>query len=134
MTFITNTIQSMKSPLEIFKIKCEERIQATVVLILLVLLNLLMISKYPDFLGIMPDDYKKFIALFRVSGFDPITYSTVTKWYHGYNVFRHPFLAYIMWIPYLLNSLLINLTGLNLVQYIVGLILVFCGFYSYPPS
>ena len=121
----------MKLQLKLFKIKPEERLQAVIVLIMLVLLNYLMISKYPDFIDIMPEDYKKFINEYIVSGFDPITYSTVTKWYHGYNVFRHPLLAYMMWIPYLLNSWLIQLTGLNLAQYIVGVILVFCGFYSY---
>lgn len=121
----------MKSQLKLFKIKPEERLQAVIVLVLLVLLNFLMISKYPDFIDIMPDDYKKFINQYIVSGFDPITYSTVTKWYHGYNVYRHPLLAYMMWIPYMLNSWLIQLTGLNLSQYIVGVILVFSGFYSY---
>ena len=114
-----------------FKIKPIEKKQALVVLVLLVLLNLLLISKFADFIDIMPDNYKAFIRLFRVSGFDPITYSTVTNWYQGYNVYRHPLLAFMMWIPYLLNSWLIELTGLNLVQYIVGAILVFCGFYSY---
>jgi hypothetical protein len=37
----------------------------------------------------------------------------------------------MMWIPNVLNAWLMNLTGLNLVQYVVGIILVFCGFYSY---
>ena len=114
-----------------FKIKPIERIQAIVVLVLLIALNLMLISKYPDFVNIMPDDYKEFIKLFKVSGYDPLTYSTVTNWYQGYNVYRHPLLAFIMWIPYIVNSWLMTLTGLNMVQYIVGIILVFCGFYSY---
>ena len=114
-----------------FKIKPIERIQAIIVLLLIVLLNLMLISKYPQFVGIMPDNYKEFILQFKVSGYDPITYATVTNWYQGYNVYRHPLLAFMMWIPYLLNTLLIELTGLNLVQYLVGLLLVFCGFYSY---
>ena len=115
----------------LFRIKPAEKIQAIIVLILIVLLNLVLISKYPQFVGIMPDDYKEFILQFKVSGYDPITYSTVTNWYQGYNVYRHPLLAFMMWIPYLLNTCLIELTGLNLVQYLVGLLLVFCGFYSY---
>lgn len=114
-----------------FKIKPIEKIQAIVVLILVVLLNLVIISKYSDFIGIMPDDYKEFFNLFKVSGYDPITYATVTNWYQGYNVYRHPLLAFMMWIPYLLNMILLKLTGLNLVQYLIGLLLVFCGFYSY---
>lgn len=115
----------------LFKIKPIEKIQAIVVLILVVLLNLVIISKYSDFIGIMPDDYKEFFNLFKVSGYDPITYATVTNWYQGYNVYRHPLLAFMMWIPYLLNMILLKLTGLNLVQYLIGLLLVFCGFYSY---
>lgn len=115
----------------LFKIKPIEKIQAIVVLILVVLLNLVIISKYSDFMGIMPDDYKAFFNLFKVSGYDPITYATVTSWYQGYNVYRHPLLAFMMWIPYLLNMILLKLTGLNLVQYLIGVLLVFCGFYSY---
>ena len=115
----------------LFKIKPIEKIQAIVVLILVVLLNLVIISKYSDFIGIMPDDYKEFFNLFKVSGYDPITYATVTNWYQGYNVYRHPLLAFMMWIPYLLNMILLKLTGLNLVQYLIGVLLVFCGFYSY---
>ena len=114
-----------------FKIKPIEKIQAIVVLILVVLLNLVIISKYSDFIGIMPDDYKEFFNLFKVSGYDPITYATVTNWYQGYNVYRHPLLAFMMWIPYLLNMILLKLTGLNLVQYLIGVLLVSCGFYSY---
>lgn len=114
-----------------FKIKPTEKIQAIIVLILIILLNLVLISKYPHFVSIMPDNFKEFIHQFKVSGYDPITYSTLTNWYQGYNVYRHPLLAFMMWIPYLLNTWLIELTGLNLVQYLVGLLLVFCGFYSY---
>ena len=117
--------------MKIFKIKPIERVQAIVVLVLVIILNLMLISKYPDFVNIMPEDYKEFIHQFKVSGFDPITYSTVTSWYQGYNVYRHPLLAFMMWIPNVLNAWLLNLTGLNLVQYVVGVILVFCGFYSY---
>ena len=114
-----------------FKIKPIEKIQAIVVLVLLIALNLMLISKYPDFVNIMPENYKDFIKLFKVSGYDPITYSTVTNWYQGYNVYRHPLLAFMMWIPNVLNAWLMMLTGLNLVQYVVGIILIFCGFYSY---
>ncbi len=117
--------------MKIFKIKPIEKVQAIVVLVLLIVLNLILISKYPDFVNIMPENYKEFIHQFKVSGFDPITYSTVTNWYQGYNVYRHPLLAFMMWIPNVLNAWLMDLTGLNLVQYVVGLILLFCGFYSY---
>ena len=117
--------------MKIFKIKPIEKVQAIVVLVLLIALNLMLISKYPDFVNIMPEQYKEFIRQFKVSGFDPITYSTVTNWYQGYNVYRHPLLAFMMWIPNVLNAWFMNLTGLNLVQYVVGIILVFCGFYSY---
>ena len=104
--------------MNMFKIKPIERIQAIVVLILLIALNLMLISKYPDFVNIMPDDYKEFIHQFKVSGFDPITYSTVTNWYQGYNVYRHPLLAFMMWIPNVLNAWLMNLTGLILFLYL----------------
>ena len=48
--------------MNMFKIKPIERIQAIVVLILLIALNLMLISKYPDFVNIMPDDYHELHA------------------------------------------------------------------------
>ena len=54
--------------MKIFKIKPIEKVQAIVVLVLLIVLNLILISKYPDFVNIMPENYKEFIHQFKVSG------------------------------------------------------------------
>ena len=114
-----------------FKIRKDEWLIASIVSVALLMLNLLMILKYPGFLAIGEDNYKDFIRLFRVSGFDPITYSVGTHWYQGYNVFRHPLLAYLMWPVSMLNGWLISVTGINLIQYIIAVILLFCGLYSW---
>ena len=48
-----------------------------------------------------------------------------------YNVYRHPLLAFFMYIPNQINQGLMMLTGINCVQFVVGAILVFCAFYSF---
>ena len=65
-----------------------------------------------------------------ISGFDPITYSVVSNWTAGYNVYRHPLLAFFMYVPYLINQGLIWLTGINCAIFIVSAIQLFAAFYS----
>ena len=90
-----------------------------------------MLCKYYDlFTPITRWYWPLFIHNFHISGFDPITYSVVSDWLAGYNVYRHPLLAFYMYVPYLINMGLMKLTGYNCALYIAVIIQMFCAFYS----
>ena len=115
----------------IFRIKPEERRMAAVLLTVFVLLDALVVAHYYDVFTPISDRYwRLFIGKFHVSGFDPITYAIVSNWTSGYNIYRHPLLAYFMYVPYLINQALIWLTGINCALFIVTAIQLFCSFYS----
>ncbi len=123
----------MKSPLKIFIIKPEERIQALVALMVIIALNALFIWRLHDLFmqpGFGPY-WKAFEHEYHLSGYDPLTYLVVTDWDVIYQVFRHPLLAFMVWPLYLLNEGLTALLGVNCVQYVVALPIIFCSFYSY---
>jgi len=122
----------MKKVFDIFKIKKEERWSALIALMVFVQLNALTIIKYFDKFAPLSNNYHKlFVSNFHVAGFDPLTYSIVSHWDTEYNIYRHPLLAFFMYIPNQINQALIMLTGMNFAQFIVGIILVFCAFYSF---
>lgn len=115
----------------IFCVKREERLLALVMLVLLIALNTLVVCKYYDVFTPLNSHYwHLFISKFHISGFDPITYSVVSDWTAGYNVYRHPLLAFYMYIPYLINQGLIWLTGINCAVFVVSAIQTFAAFYS----
>lgn len=115
-----------------FKIRREERWLALAVVLVFALLNALTIYKYGDLFMRPTDDYwKLFIGRFRVSGYDPITYYVLSDWETRYNVYRHPLLAFFMYLPYLLNQGVIWATGLNGVQVVTALILIAASTYSF---
>lgn len=121
----------MKKIFDIFRIRREERWLALVVLVALLALNALVLCKYYDlFTPITRWYWPLFIHNFHISGFDPISYSVVSDWLAGYNVYRHPLLAFYMYVPYLINQALMQLTGINCAIFIVAAIQVFCAFYS----
>lgn len=121
----------MKKIFDIFRIRREERWLALVVLVALLALNALVLCKYYDlFTPITRWYWPLFIHNFHISGFDPITYSVVSDWLAGYNVYRHPLLAFYMYVPYLINQALMQLTGINCAIFIVATIQVLCAFYS----
>ncbi len=122
----------MKQIISIFSIRREERRLACGALLYVVVLNAMVIGCYADQFMVLTDNYHKlFVDHFRVSGFDPLTYSVVSAWDTEYNIYRHPLLAYFMYVPYLLNRGLMALTGTNCVQLVVGVVLAFCTFYSF---
>ena len=122
----------MKKVFDIFKIKYEERWSALIAMLTFIALNALTIIRYNSQYTQLTDNYHKlFVQTFHVAGFDPLTYAVVSNWDTEYNVYRHPLLAFFMYIPNLIDQALISLTGINFVQYIVGFILVFCSFYSF---
>lgn len=122
----------MKNPFYIFRIKREEKWQSIAVLLYVVLWNALVVYKYADKFFAVSDNYRRLFAkFFHISGFDPISYIVISHWSTGYNIYRHPLLAFFMFIPNQINQGLIMLTDMNWATIIMALILVFCGFYSF---
>ena len=123
----------MKKVFDIFRIKREERGAALVALIIACVLNALTIIKYYAQFSQITDSYHKlFVKNFHVAGFDPLTYSIVSHWDTEYNVYRHPLLAFFMYIPNQINQAWIELTETNGAQLIVGAILVCLLFIHLP--
>lgn len=121
----------MKKIFDIFKIKKEERWLALGIFLALAILNGVVIARYTGTFTLVTDDYyKNFIRHFCVSGFDPLTYWVLSDWNAAYNVYRHPLLAFYMYIPYLINMGLMQLTGYNCALFIAVIIQMFCGFYA----
>ena len=118
---------------KLFKFKPEERIQSLLALVVIVVLNALFIYRMHDLFmqeGFGPY-WKVFERELHLSGYDPLTYLTVTDWDVIYQVYRHPLLAFMMWPLYMLNECLTWLLGVNCVQYLVALPLIVCSYYSY---
>ena len=121
------------NPFKIFKLKPEERIQAGVMLLVIVVLNGLFIWRMHDLFlqeGFGPY-WKVFERELHLSGYDPLTYLGITDWDTVYNVYRHPLLAFMIWPFWLLNQGLTALLGVNCVQYLVALPVIAASFYSY---
>lgn len=115
----------------LFRVKREERVFAAVMLAVFVVLDALVVGKYYGvFTPPNAHYWHLFIGTFHVSGFDPITYSVVSDWTAGYNVYRHPLLAFYMYVPYLVNQALMWLTGINCAVFVVSAIQTFAAFYS----
>jgi len=122
----------MKRLLRLFIVKKEERLPSLVALLFFVFLNASIIWLYADvFMPLSDNHWKLFIKHFYVSGFDPITYGVLTEWVAGYNVYRHPLLAFLVYPFYLINQGLSALFGVNCTQYVVAVILLFCAYYSF---
>ena len=117
----------------LFRVKAEERLQAVIALAVIVVLNGLFIYRMhglfmqPGFGGY----WKVFERELHLSGYDPLTYLTVTDWDVVYQVYRHPLLAFMMWPLHVVNEGLTSLSGVNCVQYLVALLLIACSMYSY---
>ena len=122
----------MRDFIDLFRIRRDERRVALVALLALIALNAIVVCHYYYLFTPMGVDYwKLFIGQFRISGFDPITYAVVSDWAAKYNVYRHPLLAFFMYLPYLLNQGLMSLTGANCALFIVAAMLVFAAFWSF---
>ncbi len=117
----------------LFKLKPEERVQALVVLAVIVAFNALFVWRLHELFlqpGFGPY-WKVFEHELHLSGYDPLTYLTVTDWDVYYEAHRHPLLAFLVWPLWLLNQGLTWLTGVNCVQYLVALPVMAASFYSY---
>lgn len=122
----------MKAIRKLFGIRSDETIMMFVVMLVLLFFHSLIISKFLVLFADYGDsNWNVFMRNFKMSGFDPITYSVLTDWHQGYDIVRHPLLAFMMYPLYLLNMVLWFITGVNCCQIIAGVLLFFCGCYSY---
>lgn len=125
-------IKRLWKALGFFKLKREELVPALAYLAVVVAVNAMVIAKYAPLFTKFAKNYRwLYVTHFHISGFDPLTYSVVSSWNTDYNVYRHPLLAFFMYIPYLVNQACMWAFGINCVQFVVAAILVFCAFYSF---
>ena len=121
----------MKNPFYIFRIKREERWLALASLLYIILWNVLVINKYADIFFPFSRNYRNLFLKFHISGFDPLSYVVISRWFTEYNIYRHPLLAFFMYIPNQIDQGLMALTGMNWATVIMAVILTFCAFYSF---
>lgn len=122
----------MKKALRLFVPKAEERLPGVVMLAYFIALNALTIMKYGHkYAHMVNDNFHWFVDSFHVSGFDPLSYVVLSCWGADYNVFRHPLLAFFMYLPNQVNQGLMWLTGKNCVQYVMAFILVLFAYYGF---
>lgn len=115
----------------LFSLRRDERWLALVILLPLVALQALMLYKFSCLFAHPTDaSWGQFMRNFRMSGFDPTTYAVVLHWYQGYDILRHPLLAFFVWPLSVLNRGLSAIVGTNCVQLIVGLVLIVSAFYA----
>ena len=110
----------------------KEIIRRTLILAYVTLLNALVIARYWHQLSHLNDNYRRLVlSTFHISGFDPLSYIVIDRWTTAYNIYRHPLLAFFMWLPSQLNAAVVWLTGRNAAPLIMGCILVACAYYTY---
>lgn len=127
-----NPISTPISLSHLFRLRRDERWMMLAVALLLVALNALTIIHYYGVFTPITDHYwNLFVGNFHISGFDPISYYVVSNWDARYNVYRHPLLAFMMWVPYLLNQALMWMTGVNCALFIMTAIQVVAAWYAF---
>ena len=116
---------------DIFRVRKEERWPALAWLLMIVATNALVVARHWAEFSQVVDNYRSLvIKQFHLSGFDPLTYALVTDWSPAYNIYRHPLLAFFMYVPYAINHGLIALTGTNCATIVVAAFVVFSAFYA----
>lgn len=116
----------------VLAIRREERWGAAVVLMAVASLQMLMTGKFGALLGHPTHAaWLRFMRNYRMSGYDPITYSVVIDWHTGYDQLRHPLLAYLMWPLSAIDRLAVWATGCDVAVWLVALLLTFCATYAF---
>ena len=115
----------------IFAIRHDEYAISAIVAVLLLVLHYYFISRFiHQFAHYDAASQYVFLANFHMAGFDPTGYDILAKWSMIYDILRHPLLAWMMWPLYAINQLLWHISGMNCAQFIIGILLFFCAFYS----
>lgn len=92
-------------------------------LLLMAALNVMMLQYHYDvWTNPKVGFWSAFYNRFELSGFDPLTYITISKWRPLYILVRHPLLAAIMWPLAELNSWLMAEYGMNCTIFIVAVV------------
>ena len=95
----------------VFAIRREEWPVAAIVTVLLLMIHYFFISRFFDqFMDYSVGARNVFLSNFHMAGFDPTAYDVVTHWQMGYDILRHPLLAWMMWPLYIINQGLWQLT------------------------
>lgn len=102
-----------------------------ITLIVIIAFNVLMITyHFDDFGKPKAGFWTLFTKNFQISGFDPYTYLTLSKWKVYYTEYRHPMLPFFLYPFSLLNGWLIELTSRNWATTIVAVMMTFFSTYS----
>ena len=116
----------------IFKIKKEERLFVLIAMLIIIAFNVLMVTyHFSEFTKNGNVGYWTiFTKNFQVSGFDPYTYLTLSKWKVYYTEYRHPMLPFFLYPFSVLNGWLMKLTSMNCATMIVAVMMTFFSTYS----
>lgn len=124
-------LQRLGLSLRPLRLRRDERWPSLVWLAALLWMQGLMVYKFHTlFAHPTGASWTQFMRNFRMSGFDPTVYAVVLHWHQGFDVLRHPLLAYMLWPLSMLNRGLSACIGTNCVQYVTGLLLVGCAYVS----
>lgn len=116
---------------DLFRIRRDERWLMVITVVVILFFQCFYVGKYfPLFANYDSQSWHFFTWNFQMGGLDPITYTILTDWHQGYEIFRHPLLAPMMYPLYLLNQLLWAVTGMNCAMIIMAVVLTACYSYS----
>lgn len=114
------------------KISKEERVPAALILLIVLCLQWLMVGKFCLLLSDPSTEaWMRFMRNYHMSGFDPISYDVLRHWHMGYDVLRHPLLAFMMWPLSELNLLVRTLTGADCAVPLMAALLTVCAFAAF---
>ncbi len=117
---------------QLFKISKEERPIALLLALFFIALNSLNVIKYFDRFSQLSANYHDlFWNNYHVSGFDLITYHSMSEWDVRYEATRHPLMAYFIHPLYMLNKWLMSLTGSNWATTITAIVWCVSAIYSF---
>lgn len=90
----------------------------------LLLLNGLVVARhYASFSQVKFKTLSTFVGEFKISGYDPLSYNTLTYWHHVYDVHRHPLLTFMLYPLSALNEWLTSVFGVNSAQFIMAFVI-----------
>ena len=117
---------------KLLAISREERLPVLLALVLTVALNGLMVAyRYDIFTRANVGYWTVFYNYYMLSGYDDLTYVTISSWKIYYSLFRHPLLPLLMYPLYLLNHWLMGMFEMNFPVYIVAAMLTVCDVGSF---
>ena len=114
---------------DLFRIRRDERYILPFAAMIMVVLNAMMVGYRHElftrsgFLGY----WTLFTTHCTLSGYDSLTYVTLSNWKIYHPLFRHPIFSAMMYPGYLFNNWQMQYTDTNLAIYIVAIVMTVCG-------